>query len=457
MNYQRTLYVAMLAPVLLLAQGQAGWAAVGADEAGKLKTVLTPMGAEKAANQDGTIPAWDGGYTTVAPGYKNGQPRPDPYASEKPLYTVTAKNMDRYAAHLSDGVVAMLKKYPDFRLDVYPTHRSAAAPKWVYENTFKNATRAKLGGNGVSLEGAYGGIPFPIPKSGAEAMWNHKLAWQGEASYIPFQTFVVNADGSRVLATRADEWNQYPYYFKDGSLETFKGDYWLVKQNPTAPSYKAGESGVGRYHVSESAEDPIHAWQYLVGQRRVRRSPSIGYDTPDFVTSGIANFDDALVFSGVLDRYNWKIVGKKELIVPYNNNRAMSAKLDSLTSGKFLNPDMVRWELHRVWEIEATVAQGKRHAAPKRRFYLDEDTWTAVLADSWDAQGQLWKMAYSLMLLAPDLPGVVGTMSFGVYNLQAGAYVYNVAPNELSAQFKVMAPMPDKNFTADALVGDAIR
>ena len=457
MNYQRTLYAAMLAPVLLLAQGQAGWAAVSADEAGKLKTVLTPMGAEKAANQDGTIPAWDGGYTTVAPGYKNGQPRPDPYAGEKPLYTVTSKNMDRYAAHLSDGVVAMLKKYPDFRLDVYPTHRSAAAPNWVYDNTFKNATRAKLGGNGVSLEGAYGGIPFPIPKSGAEAMWNHKLAWQGEASYVPFQTFVVNADGSRVLATRGDEWNQYPYYFKDGSLETFKGDYWLVKQNPTAPSYKAGESGVGRYHVSESAEDPIHAWQYLVGQRRVRRSPSIGYDTPDFVTSGIANFDDALVFSGVLDRYNWKIVGKKELIIPYNNNRAMSAKLDSLTSGKFLNPDMVRWELHRVWEVEATVAQGKRHAAPKRRFYLDEDTWNAVLADSWDAQGQLWKMAYSLMLLAPDLPGVVGTMSFGVYNLQAGAYVYNVAPNELSAQFKVMAPMPDKNFTADALVGDAIR
>lgn len=457
MNRKVILTAAALSLPLLGGFSETASAAVSAQEAEALKTHLTPLGAERGGNQDGSIPAWNGGFTQVPPGYQSGQPRPDFFAGEKPLYAVTAQNLDQYGHLLSDGVKAMLGKYPGMRLDVYPTHRSASAPDWVYANTFRNATSATTTNGGVSLQGAYGGTPFPLPKSGFEAMWNHKLAWQGEATYAPFQTFVVNADGSRVLATRGDEWNQYPYYFKDGTPEGFKGDYWLVLQNPTAPSYKAGESGLGRYHVTETAEDPIRSWQYLVGQRRVRRAPTIGYDTPDFVTSGVANFDDALVFSGVLDRYQWKLVGKQEMLVPYNNNRAMAAKLDDLLGAKFLNPDLVRWEKHRVWVVEATLAPGKRHVAPKRRLYLDEDSWNAVLADSWDAQGKLWKVSYSLMLLAPDLPGVVGTMSFGVYNLLADAYVYNVAPNEMPVQFKVIPPQPDRKFTPEALVGDAVR
>ncbi len=171
----------------LLASGYAQ-AQVSPEEAAKLKTTLTPLGAERAGNKEGTIPAWDGGLTKPAPGFKNGGRRPDLFPNEKPLFSITAKNMDQYADKLTDGTKAMLKKYPAYRVDVYPTHRTAAAPQWVYDNTFKNATRAKLvnGSAGPEPSGAYGGIPFPIPANGAEAMWNHLLRWRGTVWHMDF-------------------------------------------------------------------------------------------------------------------------------------------------------------------------------------------------------------------------------------------------------------------------------
>ena len=212
------------------------WAGVSADEAAKLKTVLTPLGAERAGNKDGTIPAWDGGETKVPAGYKSGDPRPDPYAAEKPLFSVTAKNMAAYDSHLSEGTKALLQKYPEqFRIDVYPTHRTAAAPQWVYDNTFRNATRAKLKDGGDWIAGAYGGIPFPIPKSGAEAMWNHLLAWVGSSTLITYQNWVGLADGRRSLAAKGFNLVQYPYYDPAGSLEKFNGEYELLRVAQTEP------------------------------------------------------------------------------------------------------------------------------------------------------------------------------------------------------------------------------
>ena len=86
--------------------------------------------------------------------------------------------MKEYAEYLTDGVKAMLEKYPDtYRLDVYPTHRTATAPDWVYNFTTQNALKATLDGD--DLKGAYGGIPFPIPQNGLEAINNHRLSWRG--------------------------------------------------------------------------------------------------------------------------------------------------------------------------------------------------------------------------------------------------------------------------------------
>lgn len=438
-----------------LACGAQAWAAVSAEEAAKLKSTLTPLGAERASNKEGTIPAWEGAYSKVPAGYKPGAPRPDPFASEKPLFSITGKNVDQYAGKLAAGTVAMLKKYPGYRVDVYPTHRTAGAPDWVYENTFKNATRAKSIENGQGLEGAYGGIPFPIPKTGYEVLWNHRLAWQGDTVIFPVRSLVVTPDGKRSLATEAEQTYTFPYYFKEGSLDKFEGYFQYGLLSVRGPASKAGEGIAG--HEGIDAKHPRSTWQYLVGQRRVRRAPAIAYDTPDSVTSGIGFFDEAFMLYGPYDHHDFKLVGKKEMYIPYNNNRAASAKIDDLVKPNFLNPDLVRWELHRVWELEATVAPGKRHVVAKRRYYVDEDSWRIIQIDGYDAQGEIWRSNYTLTLLAPDIQALLGNVMWGTYNVQTGAYLLNGSSNETPSQYKPIPRMPLSELGPEALANQGAR
>ncbi|MCX2863353.1 DUF1329 domain-containing protein [Paucibacter sp. PLA-PC-4] len=442
---------AVTATAMLAAAAQA---AVTADEAAKLRTTLTPLGAERAANKDGSIPAWDGGLVKPPTGYKNGDPRPDPYPGDKPLLQINAKNMDSHAAKLSDGVKALMKKYPDFRIDVYPSRRPAGAPQYVYDNTFKNATRAKLADNGV--EGAFGGIPFPIPKDGYEAIWNHRLAWTGVNTQTPLRVWVMTADGRRSMASGGTQTFRRVYYDPDVAPDKFDGYYALGKFAASEPGSKAGEAILA--HDGLNASAPRGLWQYLVGQRRVRKAPSVGYDTPDAVTSGIGLFDEAFNLFGPIDKHELKLIGKKELYIPYNNNRAALAKVADLVTPGTLNPNLVRWELHRVWEVEATLAAGKRHVAAKRKYYIDEDSWQIVLFDGWDAKGELWRTNYALMLTAPDMQGaVLGNVFWGGYDLQTGAYYLNMATNELPVQVKTLPSLQRSFFSPEELANEGTR
>jgi hypothetical protein len=441
----------------LFALFQTSFAAVSAEEAAKLKTTLTPMGAEKAGNKEGTIPAWEGGYTTAPSGYKSGDKRPDSFAGENKLFSITAENLDQHADKLAEGTKFMLKKYPGYRLDVYPTHRTAAAPQYVYDNTFQNATRARTTNKGLSVEGAYGGIPFPIPKDGFEAMFNHLLAWQGEASYEPFRIYLVTPDGKAVLGVEAENYQQYPYYFKDVPMDKWNGDFWHFRQVQTAPPFKAGETMLIRDPVDMYGKGR-QAWQYLTGQRRTRRAPTIAYDTPDFVASGQQYFDEPFVFLGALDRYDWKLVGKKEMYIPYNCYKFYQAKDNEVIgAGKqYPNPDYIRWELHRVWVVEANLAPGKRHVVSKRIVYLDEDSWRAVSYDGWDGQGQLWRHTISFPIALPELPGVI-PITMGVQNLQTGGRTVTNVINEMPVHYEIKPCWPDTFFTPDALAGTGVR
>jgi hypothetical protein len=439
----------------LLAASLPALAAVTAEEAARLKSTLTPVGAEKAGNKAGTIPAWDGGLSKAPAAYRNGDARPDPFAADKPLLSISAKNMAEHADKLTDGVQALMKKHPDFHIDVYPTRRSAAAPQFVYDNTFQNATRAKTVDGGHGVEGAYGGIPFPIPKDGYEAIWNHRLAWRGGNFTMPVRVWVVTADGKRSMASGGVQTVNQTYYDKNGSLDKFDGFYQFGKFVVNAPGSKAGEAILAHDGVNASA--PRGLWQYLVGQRRVRKAPSVAYDTPDSVTSGIGLFDEAFNLFGPIDKHDLKLVGKKEIYIPYNNNRAAAAKVEDLVTPGTLNPAQVRWELHRVWEVEATLAAGKRHVVPKRKYYIDEDSWQIVLFDGWDAKGQLWRTNYSLMLTAPDIPAVTSFVLWGGYDMQTGAYYLNMASNELPRQYEVKEPIQRAFFSPEALASEGGR
>lgn len=446
--------IILTAALAALASAATAYAAVSAEEAAKLKTELTPLGAEKAGNKDGSIPAWSGGYTTPIAGDKPGGRRGDPFKDEKPLFSITAKNMDAYADKLSDGQKALLKKYPDYRIDVYKTHRTAAAPQWVYDNTFKNATRAKL--NGDIVQGAYGGIPFPIAKSGAEVMWNHMLRWRGSSWQFFTNMYQITADGRTVLTTDGVGDQQMAYYLPDGSPEAFEKNglpYWQIRLLNVGPPIRAGEALAGGAKIDGNDE----AWVYLAGQRRVRKLPNPCCDTPTPAAAGVMSFDEIEIWTGRLDRFDWKLAGKKEMFIPYNVNRLLQPKTDAeVLSKSGVKPDHMRWELHRVWVVEATLRAGQRHQAPKSRYYCDEDTWTCMLADRWDANGQLWKTLWNINFVAPDLPGTVAG-PFGFNDLLSGTgFVANLY-NAKASQYLLKPRYPDRAFTGDALAAEGVR
>lgn len=442
---------AALATVLMGAQG--AHAAVSADEAAKLKSTLTPLGAEKAGNKDGSIPPWEGGITKPLPGKQMGDIPTEIFTDEKPRFQVTAKNMTEHAALLSDGTKALLQKYPDsFRLDVYPTHRTAAAPQRVYDNVAKNATRCETRDGGYSISGCIGGTPFPIPKDGVEVMWNFLMRVEAPSIEYRFKNIVGNADGSHTLATRNEIAFQYPQYYEDATPENWSGEYAMFRFNTLEPPFKAGESLVIRDSIDQ--KNARQAWQYLVGQRRVRRAPTVSYDTPDFVASGANYFDEVQGFFGSLDRFEWKLIGKQEMLIPYNNNGLIGAKLGDAIARNHLNPDHVRWEKHRVWVVEATVASGKRHAVPKRRYYLDEDTWLIALVDGYDAEDKLWRTTQVTPFVVPSIPATL-MKTATVFNLQAGTMSVIQALND--EDFKVVPRKPETYFTGDAVAAEASR
>lgn len=428
-------------------------AAVSADEAAKLKTTLTPLGGERAGNEDGSIPPWEGGLTKDEAVTKVGDIPSQLFANEKPIMQINAANLHQHAARLSEGTQALIKKFPEsFHVNVYPTHRTMAAPADVYDNTFKNATQCNLVDGGLSITGCFGGIPFPIPQSGVEIIWNYLLRVEPESISFGFKNLVGTADGSRTLATRNEQHYQYPYYYHDGSADQWSGEYFLMRFSTTAPPFKVGESLVIRDSIN--ADRPRQAWQYLVGQRRVRRAPTVAYDTPDFVASGANYFDEVIGFFGHPDRYEWKLVGKQEMYVPYNNNVFVTASEDEAYVKHHANPDLMRWELHRVWVVEATVAAGKRHAVAKRRFYFDEDSYLLLQLDGYDAEGKLWRTSQMLPFVVPSVPAVL-VKPVIVYNLQAGTMSAVQALN--GERFNVVPRRPETFFTGDAIAAEAAR
>lgn len=446
----KVLWVAL---ATLLAGSQMALAAVTAEEAAMLKSTLTPLGAERAGNADGSIPAWDGGLTKPVPGRKMGDIPVELFADEKPLFQVTAKNMGEHAALLSDGTKALLQKYPEtFRVDVYPTRRTAAAPQKVYDNTATNAVNCKTTDGGYSIQGCIGGIPFPIPKEGVEAMWNYLMRVEAPSIEYRFKNIVGNADGSHTLATRNEIAFQYPQYYENATAESWSGEYAILRFNTLEPPFKAGESLVIRDGIDQ--KNARQAWQYLVGQRRVRRAPTVAYDTPDFVASGANYFDEVQGFFGSLDRYEWKLVGKQEMLIPYNTNGFIGAKLEDALAKHHLNPDKVRWEKHRVWVIEANVAAGKRHAVPKRRYYLDEDTWLLALMDGYDSEGKLWRTTQMTPFVVPSIPATL-VKTATVFNLQANTMSVVQALND--EDFKVVPVKDETYFTGDAVAAEAAR
>lgn len=439
---------------LVLLQLGIAHAAVTAEEAKQLGTSLTLVGAEMAGSKDGLIPAYTGGLTTPPPGFdKDKGIRPDPFASEKPSFSIDGKNADKYADKLTEGSKALLKANADFRMDVYPTHRTVALPKSVLDTTVKNVTQAKLSTDGLSLSGTRGGIPFPIPKTGSEAMFNHLARYQGLLVVVPkFSAYNVDRAGKLALSSQGTWTQDSPYY--ESSNATDPNLLSRAQAVYSGPARRAGESIMTM--ESLDAAKARRAWQYLPGQRRVRLAPDLAYDTPNPSTGGMSTYDDVNLFNGLQDRFDFKLVGKKEIYVPYNTYRfTYHDKAEDAFLPKFINPDLVRWELHRVWVVEATLKEGKRHIYSRRTFYLDEDSWAVLASDQYDGRGQLWRPGFAYLTVNYDAASV-NTMAAGHYDLISGSYYINVwaGANGIKVSDKVR---PDSTWTPDNLAAQGIR
>lgn len=408
--------------------GANAFAGVSADEAKQLGTTLTPWGAEVAGNKDGTIPAYTGGLTKPPADFKPGSGiYVDPYKDEKPLFSITAKNMAQYADKLSESQKLLLTRHADFRMDVYPTHRTMALPKEVSEATIKNATRASTKSNGSGLDGAEGGLPFPIPKTGHEVMWNHLLTYNGEAISSQIDSWYVDQNGRVVDTGLTDFRVEFPYYQPNNPD---KGKYAMMQEGAAKePAALSGQLFRTWDPVDPTSTDR-RAWQYVPGQRRVKVVPELAYDTPYPGGSGMQTMDDLNVFQGPLDRYNFKLVGKREIYLPYNlyklthatqtNEPAKARQL--VSSPKFLNPDYMRWELHRVWVVEAELLPGKRHIYKKRVFYFDEDGYGAGMSDQYDNAGKLFRFGMVLPIQLYDR-NAMHTFMFMHYDFSANVYM----------------------------------
>ncbi len=405
-------------------------AKVSPEEAANLGKTLTPVGAERAGNKDGTIPEWTPAKQSGS--LKGQYPTDAAIEAEKPLFTIDSKNLATYGDKLTEGHKELLKRFPEsYKMNVYPSHRNVNFPEKILQETVKNATRAELEGVD-NPRGAFVGFPFPIPKSGAEPIWNHRVKWRGDAVRRFNNQMIVQQSGKFSLTKIVED---VKFYYSNTS-------------NPNPPELKPGVDFLK--YLSETISPPriagtfilVHekagfgsegraAWLYAPALKRIRRAPAVCCDNPYEGTDGHQFYDQVDMYNGVLERFSWKLVGQREMYIPYNSYRIAGnkTKYADIARPNHVNPELPRYELHRVWVVEADNKPDQRHTFKKRRIYLDEDSWNIVAIDNYDQEDKLTQfqeghlVAYSNILAASTLPEVI-------YHFNSGRYFVTAMINE---------------------------
>jgi len=434
---------------LLLGAGQA-LAGAKPDQIHRLSEDLTPMGSERAGNADGTIPEWTGGITQPPAGYKVGDHHPNPFPDDKPLFRIDGSNYEQYADKLSPGQMATFAKYPDtYYMDVYQSRRTTSFPEHIYQMTIENGKTARLAENGEGVLEAAEGFPFPFPENAYELMWNHKLKYKGIGGVRYNSQLAPTADGKFSEVVIREE--LLGLYYKRGvTIEDINNVLLYFFQEVEAPARLAGNILLVHETLNQTLL-PRQAWVYNPGQRRVRRAPNVAYDNPGTASDGLRTNDMTDMFNGAMDRFDWKVIGKKEMYIPYNSYGAHAAGVtnDEFVMPGHLNPALMRYELHRVWIVDATLKEGMRHINARRTYYLDEDSYQIVLIDHYDGRLQLWRASEAHCINYYDVPTFWSTIETH-YDLQSGRYVAQGFDN-MTAVNTFNVEMQPAQFTPQAL------
>ncbi len=444
-------FISSVGVVVLIASASVV-AKVTPEQAEQLGKNLTPLGAEMAGNANGTIPAWNGGLNSKNTAKSKDSGRPEsPFPNEKALFVITNENLTQYQDNLSPGQVAMFKKYADYKMPVYKTRRTAAYSDDMYAVVKSNATTSELVGGGDGVSNFDRTIPFPMAENAMEVLWNHITRFRGGSLKRYTTAIPVQASGSFVSVKLNGEL-VWPEYLKGGrDAKKDKNILFYYKQQITAPARLTG-TALLVHETMNQLKDARRAWVYNSGQRRVRRAPNVAYDGPAAGTDGLRTTDNFDMFNGAPDRYNWKLVGKKELYIPYNSYKLLDtkAKYSDIVNAGYLNSNYLRYELHRVWEIEAELKEGVRHIYAKRTMFIDEDTWGASVIDHYDGRGKLWKVAeaHNIQFHDANTPWMVAET---LHDLSSGRYLVTGLSNEEPKFILWDNKATHKDFTTSAL------
>jgi hypothetical protein len=421
---------------------------------------LTPVGAERAASKDGLVPAFAGRQAPQS-GWEYGKFRGDfwKHRDEKPLYSIDAANVKKYADKLSPGEIQLIRQQKGYRMDVYPSHRECQLPDFAEQNSKENLTSAKLAADGETVQTAQlPGVPFPQPKSGAEAIRNYETRYRGEGiEWAPVVTAISPRPGS---TDWIDAVGPQVFFFPSGKAgKTTPSDidqlslaaYFSVD----SPAALAGQAFVQRQFFDKDSE----TYYYFPGQRRVRRMPAYTHDAPLIGFENQYLIDESNMFNGTIDRFDWKLVGKREMIVPYNDFGMYSfkTKLHDIATPDGIAADHRRYEVHRVWVVEATLKPTARHVASKKVFYLDEDSWLALVGEDYDAQGKLWKVRESYPIPVWELGGTCDNEPFVQYDLINGRYVLDASSIGQGKDLRWYEHVDNPRFRADFYTAESLR
>ncbi len=437
--------ISLASLLMLTTMAEPVLAKVSMQEASELGKELTQLGAQKSANASGTIPAYTGGLAQD----KNADPFQNIYENEKPLFIITAENLSKYEKNLTPGQKALFKKYPkSYSMPIYQTHRTASYPKIVLDKAKRNASTADIKVKGSGIINFDETVPFAIPKNGLEVIWNHKTRFKGGSVELNQNFISVESDGSYLGETGVAYWVS-PWYLKEG-YDAKKDDNILFyyRGKTKTPVRLSGDI----YLVHETLDQekqPRKAWMYSAGQRRVRRAPQLGFDAPD--VDGLRTIDQVDQFNGSPDRYNWELVGKKEIYIPYNSYKLADrdSKYKDMIGAGHINREYTRYELHRVWHVQATLKKGYRHIYQQRDLYVDEDSWQISLADHYDSRGDLWRVSegHAMQFVNAKTLHYVGEFS---YDLMSGRYLAQLS-NEEKNSFDFDLKLRRKDFSTGAI------
>lgn len=369
-------------------------AKVSAEEAERLGKDLTPVGAIKSGTPSGVIPPWTGGVSEAPAGWKPGQVEVNPFPEDEPLFVISRDNLDLYRDKLTDGHIRMLEQYaPEFVMPVYQTRRSAAFPDHVYEKYKENAVTAELLSNGNGVRDTIMTSPFPIPQNGLQVIWNHILRYRGEE--ISFRSGSTTPQVSGAYNEVVTNYDYFIAYSRRGAnLADIDNKIFYLKSETVAPSTLAGTITLV-HETLDQIRSPRLAWKYDAGSRRLRRSPNLAYETDLPNSSSLRTVDQKDMYNGAPNQYDWELTGRREVYVPYNAYQLHDADVrpEDIIRPQHINQELARYELHRVWVVEAKRRTGINHIYDRRVFYVDEDSWQVLATEEYDKEGNLWRVS----------------------------------------------------------------